>query len=312
VITEAEKYIHNTPPAERSPEVYTLLAQAYEKEGQLDKAITYYELAGMPERVPKLQEQAGAALLQLADQNKHQAQKAAYLRTIVERYPDTDAARKAAPQLRELSRPEHQGLHLSKAFLKENPELVDPQGLGLKPELLDGDRANVELTAEGLVLLPSGEIALWLQSDQGPQTKVYAVPSVSWERFWRRFREKGYEQAALHGDKNLARLVQGVEAADITLKSQREKKAEEGWRMLPYLSGSLSGSSVDLRGVLPREIAGTRLAFGTDQRSTYVGMEVPMPFIPVDFLFLGRSGMPSLYPRIRLPGQAVQHEELYQ
>ena len=62
VIDEAEKYVHATPPAERSPEVYKTLAKAYEKERQFDRAITYYQLAGQEERVPGLQERAGEAL----------------------------------------------------------------------------------------------------------------------------------------------------------------------------------------------------------------------------------------------------------
>jgi hypothetical protein len=66
-----------------------------------------------------------------------------------------------------------------------------------------------------------------------------------------------------------------------------------------------------VRGTLPKEIAGTRLAFGKDQRSSYVGVEVPMPFVPVDFMLLGRNGAPSLYPKIRLPEKALKDEELY-
>ena len=287
------------------------VAKAYEKEGQFDKAITYYKLAGQEERVPGLQEQAGEALLQLTSQSTHQAQKETYLRTLLEHYPTTKAARKAAQQLRELNLLENRGLRLSKAFLKENADLAGPQGLGLKRELFDGDPDNVELTDEGITLLPIGEVALRLQSDQGPRTKVYGVPDAAWERFWRRFREKGYEQAAVRGDRGLALLAQGAEVADITLRGEREKNEQEGWRMLPYLSGSLSGSGVDLRGTLPKELVGTRLAFGNDQRSAYAGMEVPMPFIPVDFLFLGRNGVPSLYPRIRPPQQELKDEELY-
>ncbi len=311
VITEGEKYLHNTPPDERSPEVYEVLAKSYEKEGQIDKAIIYHQLAGKEEQALGLQEQAGEARLQMANQSTHQAQKESYLRTVLQHYPNTEAARKAAPQLRELNLPENRGLHLSKAFLKENPDLFGPRGLALKPELFDSDPGNVELTDAGITLLPSGEIALRLQSDQGPRTKVYSVPDEAWERFWLRFREKGYEQAAVRGDRGLALLAQGAEAADITLKGQREKNEDEGWRTLPYLSGSVGGSGVDLRGTLPKEIAGTRVAFGTDQRSAYVGLEVPMPFVPVDFLLLGRDGTPSLYPRIRLPEKPLQDEELY-
>ena len=311
VITAGEQYVHNTPPDERNPEVYETLAKAYEKEGRLDKAISYYELSGQKDAQTRLQEQASDAILKMAKKSEQQDQKETYLRTLVDRYPTTKAAHEAAPLLRELTLPANRGLKLTKAFLSEHEELIGPRGLGLKPELLDGDLDNVELTDDGITLLGSGEVAFQLHSDQGPRTKVYAIQNQRWEQFWRQFREKGYEQAATRGDPGLALLAQGAEAADRTLKSNREKNDEEGWRMLPYLSGSVGGSGVDFRGTLPKEFAGTRLSFGSDQRSAYVGMEVPLPFIPVDFLLLGRNGMPSLYPRIRLPEQPLKDETLY-
>jgi pentatricopeptide repeat protein len=311
IITTGEQYVHDTPPDERNPEVYETLAKAYEKEGRLDKAITYYKLMGKDDEQTRLQEQAGQAILNMAKKSEHREQKENYLRTVVEQYPTTKAAHEAAPLLRELSLPANRGLRLTKAFLREHEELVGPRGLGLKPELLDGDVDNVELADEGITLLGSGEIALQFHGDQGPRAKVYAIPNQRWEQFWRQFREQGYEQAANRGDPGLALLAQGAEAADRTLKGTREKNDEDGWRMLPYLSGSVGGSGVDFRGTLPKEFAGTRLSFGSDQRSSYIGMEVPVPFIPVDFLLLGRNGVPSLYPRIRLPEQSLKDETLY-
>ena len=311
VITEGEKYIRSTPTEERNPEVYSTLAKAYEKEGRIDKAITYYRLAGQEGKIPRLQERAGDALLQMAKESQHQAQKETQLRTLIERYPKTTAAKEAAPLLREMQLPANRGLQLTKAFLKEHDDLIGPESLGLKRDLFDGDPDNVELTDEGVTLLPNGEIALRLQSDTGPRTKVYAVPDERWERFWLRFRETGYEEAAARGDRGLALLAQGAEVADLTLKSSGEKNEREGWKTLPYLSGGLSGSHIDLRGTFPKEVLGTRLSFGNDQRSSYVGIEMPMPFIPVDFLFLGRNGTPSLYPQIRLPEKQLEDEELY-
>lgn len=311
IITEGEKYVHATPTNERNPDIYRTLAKAYEKEGRIDKAIIYYELADESDMIPRLQERAGEALLQMAKQSPHQARKDLHLRALIERYPKTKAAKEAAPLLRELQLPANRGLQLTKAFLTEHDDLIDPESLGLKRDLFDGNLDNVELTDEGITLLPNGEMALRLHSDTGPRTKVYAVPDERWEQFWRRFREKGYDEAATRGDRGLAMLAQGAEAADLTLKSSGEKNEGEGWKTLPYLSGGLSGSHIDLRGTLPKEILGTRLSFGNDQRSSYVGIEVPMPFIPVDFLFLGRNGVPSLYPQIRLPEKVLKDEELY-
>ncbi len=310
IITEGEKYVQQTPLEERSPEIYPILAKAYAKEGRTEKAIEYYALAGMEEEIPKLQENAAAALLEQAKASPHQTDKQAYLRRLLENYPKTEAVKEAAKEFEQVSRPENQGLQLSKMFLRDNPDLFGAQGLGLKRELYDGNWRNVELTDDGIILSPHGDITLLLESDTGPRPKVYGVPTASWQQFWRKFREKGYEDARYRGDREIAKLVQGAEPADITLKSQFEKNDADGWRILPYLTGSL-GEGFDVRGTLPRDILGTRLAFGRDQFSSYVGLEVPMPLVPVDFLLLGRDGLPSLYPRIRLPGQTVTHEELY-
>ena len=310
IITEGEKYLQQTPPEERSPEIYPLLAKAYAKEGKVEKAIEYYTLAGMEEEIPELRENAATALLEQAKSSPHQTEKQAYLRRLLEQYPKTEAAKEAAEEFQQVSRPENQGLRLSKMFLRDNPDLFGAQGLGLKRELYDGDWRNVELTDDGIILSPHGDITLLLESDTGPRTKVYGVPTASWQQFWRTFREKGYEDAFYRGDREIAKLVRGAEPADITLKSQFEKNDEDGWRVLPYLTGSL-GEGFDVRGTLPRDILGTRLAFGRDHFSSYVGLDVPMPLVPVDFLLLGRDGLPSLYPRIRLPDHTFTHEELY-
>ena len=310
IITEGEKYLQQTPPEERSPDIYPLLAKAYAKEGKVEKAIEYYTLAGMEEEIPKLRENAATALLEQAKASPHQTEKQAYLRRLLESYPKTEAAKEAAEEFQQVSRPENQGLRLTKRFLRDNPDLFGTQGLGLKRELYDGDWRNVELTDDGIVLSPHGDITLRLESDTGPRTKVYGVPTASWQQFWRKFREKGYEDAFYRGDRAIAKLVRGAEPADITLKSQFEKNDEDGWRVLPYLTGSL-GEGFDVRGTLPRDILGTRLAFGRDHFSSYVGLDVPMPLVPVDFLLLGRDGLPSLYPRIRLPDHTFKHEELY-
>ena len=310
IITEGEKYLQQTPSEERSPEIYPILAKAYAKEGKVEKAIEYYTLAGMEEEIPKLRENAATALLEQAEASPHQTEKQAYLRRLLEQYPKTEAAKEAAEEFQQVSRPENQGLQLTKRFLRDNPDLFGAQGLGLKRELYDGDWRNVELTDDGIILSPHGDITLRLESDTGPRTKVYGVPTASWQQFWRKFREKGYEDAFYRGDRKIAKLVRGAEPADITLKSQFEKNDADGWRVLPYLTGSL-GEGFDVRGTLPRDILGTRLAFGRDQFSSYVGLDVPMPLVPVDFLLLGRDGLPSLYPRIRLPDHTVEHEELY-
>ena len=310
IITAGEKYLHETPPEEREPEIYPTLAKAYAAQGRLDQAIRYYELAGETDEVADLEDTAAKGLLKQAEAAAQRTEKAALLRRVVERYPDSAAAEEAREELRDVERPERQGLRLSKLFLRENPDLFGPRGLGLKPGLYDDDWDNLELTEDGIVLSPRGDLTLLLESADGPRTKVYGVPTALWQQFWRRFRAKGYADALARGDLKIAKLVQGVEVADVTLKSEFEKRDEAGWRLLPELTGSV-GEGFDVRGHVPEDVLGTKLAFGRDARSSYVGVEVPMPLVPVDFLLVGRSGVPSLYPRIRLPEHHVEDAELY-
>ncbi len=310
IINEGEKYLLETDPEDRSPEIYAILANAYAREGKIEKAISYYKMAGLEDRIPDLREDAASNLLAQAESSPRQVDKRAYLRQVITLYPKTKASEKATEKLQEMPGANYDGLRLTKKFLLENPELFGPHGLALKRELYDGDWRNVELADEGVVLSPHGNITLHLESDTGPRTKIYAVPTEGWQNFWQNFRAKGYNDALFRDDQKISRLAQGNAPTDTQLRSEFEKNEETGWRMLPHLTGSV-GEGFDVKGTLPQDILGTRLAFGRDQHSSYIGIEVPMPLVPVDFLLLGRNGLPSLYPKIRLPKENIGDAELY-
>jgi hypothetical protein len=68
-------------------------------------------------------------------------------------------------------------------------------------------------------------------------------------------------------------------------------------------------------GGLPAGLWGNQLAIGSDQKSPFAGIQLPIPlldgFIPVDFMIQGRAGGVSLYPKIRTGGDAGADPELY-
>ena len=69
-------------------------------------------------------------------------------------YPGSGAARAAAELAHtEVEEATAQRIRLSREFLVQNREVSGPKGLGLRPELLDGDAANAELHPEGVTLL---------------------------------------------------------------------------------------------------------------------------------------------------------------
>jgi hypothetical protein len=84
---------------------------------------------------------------------------------------------------------------------------------------------------------------------------------------------------------------------------------------LPPIQGSVSGSGVSLSGGLPAGLWGDRLMLGTDPRSPFAGLQLPIPllegFIPVDFLVQGRPGRFSIFPKIHLYQDKGDDKELY-
>ena len=75
------------------------------------------------------------------------------LRRVAGSFHDTEAGREAAELARkELMQATTQRIRISRGFLLENPEVAGPEGLALRPELLDGDNGNGELHPEGVVL----------------------------------------------------------------------------------------------------------------------------------------------------------------
>lgn len=71
-------------------------------------------------------------------------------------YPGSGASRGAGALARaEMEEATAQRIRLSRGFLLENPDIAGPRGLGLRPELLDGNTLNSELHPEGLTLVGS-------------------------------------------------------------------------------------------------------------------------------------------------------------
>ena len=101
---------------------------------------------------------------------------------------------------------------------------------------------------------------------------------------------------------------------DHQLLSESEKEGATKWE-LPPIQGSVSASRFDLSGALPAGLWGDRLSVGTDQKSPFAGIQLPIPvlqnFIPVDFLLQGRPGRFSIFPKIHMQKDKDDDQELY-
>jgi hypothetical protein len=354
VIDKGVEYIRNHPQSDSAAEVYAVLADAYEEAGMYDKAIAYREMSGKVEdkKLAELREKAAKTLLQAAQKSSDRSNKEAYLRSILDDYPESAAAKEAIQKLAALMKVENQGLRISKKFLMENPELYGPQGLRLKPALFDGNLSNMELADQGINLLGEREILLHFKSSWGAQSQSYPIEKRASERLQSALREKNYEVAMADVDvrakgspggiRNLPLPLlrgelekKGTESEDTTLSLVREatgstnafpkvldhqllsEKEQDGgikWS-LPPIQGSISASRFDLSGSLPTGLWGDRLSVGTDQRSPFAGVRLPIPmlqgFIPVDFLLQAGPGRFSVFPKIHLYQDKSNDQELY-
>jgi hypothetical protein len=152
----ARRYLERYPQGERAAEVRDWLESFEERRGNWLGALAVAE--GRPatelERLDELREKAAQQSLQIAGREPRRDLRSGMLRRVAREFPETRAGRRAGLRARaELENATPQRIRMTRGFLLENPELAGPQGLGLKPELLDDDPANAELHPNGVALL---------------------------------------------------------------------------------------------------------------------------------------------------------------
>ena len=306
------------------------------------------------EKIAGLNDKMAKAYLNAAAKNKERAAQESYLMTILDDYPESSAAAEATKKLAELAKDDNRGLRMSKQFLMEHPELYGPGGLGLKPSLFDGNAGNMELAERGINLLGDNEVLIYYQTPWGIRSQSHRLPKPVTDRFFAALRQKNLEVAmadvnqrakgSVGGIKNLPLpVVRGErertgeryeERGDTTLTLVREaggpaaypkvldyellseNERDPGSKYkLPPIQGSISASRFSMTGSLPAGLWGNQLAIGTDHKSAFAGVQLPLPllqgFIPVDFMVQGRPGGFSVYPRIHLGRDSSEDPELY-
>ena len=351
ILDKGVAYVRNHPESESATEVYRVLAEAYEKRGMPERALTYYEMAGQPsqQKIAELKERAAQALLAAAEKSRERDAKLMYLQGILDFYPDSTAAKESLRKLAQLSKAENQGLRISKKFLLENPELYGTEGLRLKPALFDHNPSNMELADSGINLLGDRELLLHFDTPWGVQAQTYVVAKDVTDNFKLALRKKNYDlalqdvntrpQGSAGGFKNMPKsLLQGewaakkeppAEGTDLIFRREAglpggasphyqflaESEKDPRAVKLPPMQGSISGSGFNLTGSVPAGLWGDRISLGTDEKSPYASLQLPIPllqgFIPVDFLFQGRPGRLSLYPQIHTKKDQTEDKELF-
>ncbi len=121
----------------------------------------------------RLEKKAAEQALASATQQTRLEVRIPMLQEIVRRYPKTEASRKAGLQVRaEVLELAPQAIRVSRGFLEENPELAGPNGLGLRPELLDGNPDNGELHPRGVTFEGGNTLAVHYLNERGKKKEA--------------------------------------------------------------------------------------------------------------------------------------------
>ncbi|HEX6174779.1 MAG TPA: hypothetical protein VF089_12250 [Candidatus Binatia bacterium] len=320
VIDAGVAYVRNHPGSVNATEVYKILADTYEEKGMIEKAISYHELAGTPkEKLSSLKQKAATALLNAATKSKGRGTQEYYLTTLLDQYPESPAAAEATKKLAQLATTDSRGLRMSKQFLKENPELFGPAGLGLKASLFDGDPRNMELADRGVNVTGDNELLVYYQTPSGVRSQSYPLSRQTSERFFVALRQKNQAVAladagqrakgSIGGIKNLPMpIIQGArpntgesegERDDTTFSFVREASAHApafpkvldhemlsenernpgGKFSLPPIQGSVSPNRFSMSGSLPAGLWGSQIGIGGDHKGSFAGVQLPIPLL---------------------------------
>jgi hypothetical protein len=197
----ARRTLAREPEGERADEVRAWLVKEEDRRGNAVGALAVAGAAPVPDEkeIAKLRVKAAEQMLEFARKAPDLPTRVALLRRIGREYEGTDVAYEAVDELRRTVReatPQH--IQISRGFLQENPAVIGPAGLALRPGLLDGDGANGELHPDGVTLLGGTviEIAYLPESGDPRDEPVRRRERVSEERIARLV--GALEEASLH------------------------------------------------------------------------------------------------------------------
>jgi hypothetical protein len=121
-------------------------------------------------RLAKLRERAARQTLDRAREARRRDLRMGLLQHTAREWPDTEAGREAAGEARTLAeRATPLSIRMTRGFLRENPGLAGPEGLALRPELLDGELANGELHRQGVSFLGGLVLELAFVNERGDE-----------------------------------------------------------------------------------------------------------------------------------------------
>jgi len=196
VIVMGERYVARHPDGAHADEVHAELEHQYELRGQYAAALEHAEARREPDPkdVADLRAKVAEGLLAAAEKQPRVDVRLAYYATVLRDYGDTPLGPAARTKFAaEKAAASPQRIRLTREFLLEHPQLWAPGSLALKPELLDGKKANGEMADEGVTLLGRNAVQIALV-DREPV--VAKVPAADFARFVAQLEETRYASLA--------------------------------------------------------------------------------------------------------------------
>jgi hypothetical protein len=140
----AQRYLARRPRGAHARELASWLEDWH---GDRGNWLAAYEVAagpgGDPDDLPELRQRAAVQALAGARKQTRPDLRFSMLRHVAREFQGTEAGEDAAQLARrELEEASSQRIRISRGFLEENPEVAGPDGLALRPELLDGEMGN--------------------------------------------------------------------------------------------------------------------------------------------------------------------------
>lgn len=162
------RYLLRHPEGDHQREVVRWLYDYERDEKAYGRALRLADL--MPEFPEKerreLVEKTASEQIEHLDRLDRRDQRTSVLRGVATEYPDSEGGREAGMKARkELEKASPQNIRITRGFLIENPAVAGDGGLGLNPELLNGDPTDGELHPEGVVLRGGRVLEILLRAE---------------------------------------------------------------------------------------------------------------------------------------------------
>lgn len=322
IINRGEEYLQKYPDSEKSKEVHFELAKAYERDHDYANAIRHCILSekASKKKIDHLKEKMANVLFQKAKLANQWESKTYYYKAILTSYPDTKIAKKAEEQLSALIKLKNQRYRLSKSFLLENKILFGPNSLNIKPELLDGDIRNKEIDDKGISFLKDDKIKIYYQTEEGIEEKVYQLSGEMIRGFEAKLRELNYKKTLYRDKKKIDLKEEGIfttekdldESLNSVYLSKKEiEKRKKNIKFGAEANLSPSAGGFHSQGTIHFSKYSSGLAFGIDERSPNLGLQIPLLSTPLAIESRIGENRFSIYPKIRIDSEYGEDYYLY-